>query len=155
MRPESVEVRAKEARELARQGYEPILKHTRWCFLKLGQRARHAVRPQHGSHDGETGLARQGPQREVRGVGAIDPRRSVAGPIGRDEEDRRRGEALDEERQILLGGLVDPVEILDEEDDGASPAALQAEKPTSRSEMPARATCPAVARGSIAVRTAP
>jgi transposase len=28
------EVRAKEARELARQGYEPILKHTRWCFLK-------------------------------------------------------------------------------------------------------------------------
>jgi transposase len=28
------EVRAKEARELARNGYEPILKHTRWCFLK-------------------------------------------------------------------------------------------------------------------------
>lgn len=28
------EVRAKEARELARKGYEPILKHTRWCFLK-------------------------------------------------------------------------------------------------------------------------
>ena len=28
------EVRAKEARELARRGYEPILKHTRWCFLK-------------------------------------------------------------------------------------------------------------------------
>jgi transposase len=28
------EVRAKEARELARKGYKPILKHTRWCFLK-------------------------------------------------------------------------------------------------------------------------
>jgi transposase len=28
------EIRAKEARELARQGYEPILKHSRWCFLK-------------------------------------------------------------------------------------------------------------------------
>ena len=28
------EVRAKEARELARGGYDPILKHTRWCFLK-------------------------------------------------------------------------------------------------------------------------
>jgi transposase len=28
------EVRAKEARELRRKGYEPILKHTRWCFLK-------------------------------------------------------------------------------------------------------------------------
>lgn len=28
------EVRAKEARELARKGYEPTLKHTRWCFLK-------------------------------------------------------------------------------------------------------------------------
>ena len=28
------EVRASEARKLARDGYEPILKHTRWCFLK-------------------------------------------------------------------------------------------------------------------------
>jgi transposase len=28
------EVRAKEAREMARKGYEPILKHTRWSFLK-------------------------------------------------------------------------------------------------------------------------
>jgi transposase len=32
-------VRASEARELARKGYEPILKHTRWCFLK--RRSRH------------------------------------------------------------------------------------------------------------------
>jgi transposase len=28
------EVRAKEARELLRKGFEPVLKHTRWCFLK-------------------------------------------------------------------------------------------------------------------------
>jgi transposase len=28
------EVRAKEARELARNGHQPLLKHTRWCFLK-------------------------------------------------------------------------------------------------------------------------
>lgn len=28
------EVRASEARQLARDGYEPILKHTRWCLLK-------------------------------------------------------------------------------------------------------------------------
>jgi transposase len=28
------EVRAGEARELVRRGYLPILKHTRWCFLK-------------------------------------------------------------------------------------------------------------------------
>lgn len=28
------EVRAKEARQLAADGYEPILKKTRWCFLK-------------------------------------------------------------------------------------------------------------------------
>lgn len=27
-------IRAEEARELARKGYEPVLKHTRWCFLK-------------------------------------------------------------------------------------------------------------------------
>ncbi len=28
------EVRASEARRLVREGYQPILKHTRWCFLK-------------------------------------------------------------------------------------------------------------------------
>jgi len=28
------EVRSSEARQLAREGYKPILKHTRWCFLK-------------------------------------------------------------------------------------------------------------------------
>jgi len=28
------EVRAKEARHMAHSGYEPVLKHTRWCFLK-------------------------------------------------------------------------------------------------------------------------
>jgi transposase len=28
------EVRAGEARELVREGYEPVLKHARWCFLK-------------------------------------------------------------------------------------------------------------------------
>jgi transposase len=28
------EVRAGEARDLVRQGYQPILKHSRWCFLK-------------------------------------------------------------------------------------------------------------------------
>jgi len=28
------EIRAGEARQLTRQGYEPMLKHSRWCFLK-------------------------------------------------------------------------------------------------------------------------
>jgi transposase len=28
------EVRAKEARQMTREGYEPVLKRTRWCFLK-------------------------------------------------------------------------------------------------------------------------
>lgn len=28
------EIRAAEARQLAREGYEPMLKHSRWCFLK-------------------------------------------------------------------------------------------------------------------------
>lgn len=28
------QVRAHEARELVRNGFEPVLKHTRWCFLK-------------------------------------------------------------------------------------------------------------------------
>ncbi len=28
------EVRAKEAKELAQNGYEPVLKHSRWCLLK-------------------------------------------------------------------------------------------------------------------------
>ncbi len=28
------EIRAAEVKQLARQGYEPMLKHSRWCFLK-------------------------------------------------------------------------------------------------------------------------
>lgn len=28
------EIRAAEAKQLARQGYQPMLKHSRWCFLK-------------------------------------------------------------------------------------------------------------------------
>lgn len=28
------EIRASEARQLAQQGYDPMLKHSRWCFLK-------------------------------------------------------------------------------------------------------------------------
>ena len=31
------EVRAAEAKRLHEEGYEPILKHTRWCFLKRGK----------------------------------------------------------------------------------------------------------------------
>jgi transposase len=40
------EIRASEAKELARQGYEPVLKRSLWCFLKReenlteGQRTR-------------------------------------------------------------------------------------------------------------------
>ncbi|MBA3066108.1 ISL3 family transposase, partial [bacterium] len=30
-------VRAEETRRLEQEGYEPILKHTRWCFLKRGK----------------------------------------------------------------------------------------------------------------------
>ena len=38
------EVRASEARQLSRDGYEPILKHSRWCFLK---RPENLTDPQH------------------------------------------------------------------------------------------------------------
>jgi transposase len=38
------EVRAGEARDLVRQGYEPILKHTRWCFLKRPENLNDAQR---------------------------------------------------------------------------------------------------------------
>ena len=35
------EVRAKEARDLRRRGFEPILKSTRWCFLKRPENLTH------------------------------------------------------------------------------------------------------------------
>jgi transposase len=38
------EVRASESRQLARDGFQPILKHTRWCFLK---RRENLTTPQH------------------------------------------------------------------------------------------------------------
>ena len=40
------EVRAKEARELAAKGYEPVLKHTRWLLLKRAHNLSEAQEPQ-------------------------------------------------------------------------------------------------------------
>ena len=42
------EVRAEEARRLKRDGYEPVLKHARWCLLKR-------PREPHREADGEAG----------------------------------------------------------------------------------------------------
>ena len=39
------EVRAKEARELAAKGYEPVLKHTRWLLLKRAHNLSEAQEP--------------------------------------------------------------------------------------------------------------
>jgi len=42
------DVRASEARQLRRDGYEPILKHTRWCFLKRPKTSPTPARQAHG-----------------------------------------------------------------------------------------------------------
>jgi len=95
------DVRASEARQLRRDGYEPILKHTRWCFLKRPENLTDT------QHDKLTDVLRYN-LRSVRAyllkesldasgsttapLGQLVPRQVVyprpALPIGADEEDR-------------------------------------------------------------------
>ena len=79
----------------------------------LHQRRRHVAVAQHRLHDaaGLVGIERL--QRDVGGVRLVDPRRPVAGTIGRDDEHRRAAHRLRQRLEELARGGVHPVQVLD------------------------------------------
>ena len=87
-----------------------------------GKRVRRLHPGGDGADDGQARLRSQGPQGELRHVRAFAPGRAVPWTVGREQHHGRRRDAFDESAQKGLRGLVDPVQVLDEEDEGLAPA---------------------------------
>src|SRR5438034_9579810 len=66
------------------------------------------------------------PERELGRVRLIRPRRPGAGTRRRHEQDRNAGEAVRQRGEVLFGALVDPVEVLDDENDWSALRAFDA-----------------------------
>ena len=84
---------------------------------QLGEGIARRGRGQDRPDDREALVRRQPPQRDLGRERPIAPGRSIAGPIAADQEHGRLGQALGEEREALLRRAIDPVEILDLEDE--------------------------------------
>ena len=103
----------------------------KWIAFRLledesGDGLGHAVRRDDRPHDAEAVRRRQAVERELRGIGLLDPAGAVPGPERCQQQDPRAGEALGERLQVFLRGPVDPVRVLDRENDRPPLAAVQA-----------------------------
>ena len=74
-------------------------------------------------------VGREGLQRDLGGVRSPHPRRLIAGAVGGHQEDRRAGHAVGQRGQQLLRRAVDPVQILDGDDERLA-AAQPEQEPT-------------------------
>ena len=92
-----------------------------------GERRRRLGGLEHGPDDARAVGDGQRLERDLGRVGLLDPRGAIPGPVREDEEDRRARQALDQGAEVLVRRLVDPVDVLDREDERAPPTALQAE----------------------------
>jgi hypothetical protein len=120
-----------------KQRADDLLDEERVALCLVGH---HALQPgwrfglQHAPDEHGALLLGQGDQREAGGVGPLGGV-FVAGPGGEDEEDRRRRHHVRQGRQGLIGGLVRPVQVLEDDDEG-SPGGQLDEKGTQRVEEP-------------------
>ena len=88
----------------------------------LGQLGRQLLLGHDGMDHGEAVRRRQPIEPDLAGIGPSQPRRPVARAVRGDQHERITGEALGERGQRFLGGLVDPLDVLDGEDE-RTPAA--------------------------------
>jgi hypothetical protein len=117
---------------LLRHGPRELLEEERISFGlvedELGHRVGEVPRWEDRVDHGQTVLTGEPVEGELRGVGLVHPRRPVAGSVCAHQKDRRTGEVLDQGDEVVLRRLVDPVEILDGEDQRLALAALEAEQ---------------------------
>ena len=92
---------------------------------RVRQRRGQALSLQCGLHDREAVVTRERPKSNLCGVRPIHPRRPVSGSVCRDEQDGRGDQVLDQGRQVLLGRLVDPVPVFDDENQRPESAAAE------------------------------
>src|SRR5262245_35987542 len=72
-----------------------------------------------GVHHSRTFVQGQTAQGELRGIGLLKPWWTVARTIGGEQQDGGTRETLDERCQVILGRMVDPMQILDLDNQGA------------------------------------
>ena len=87
------------------------------------------LRASGGVNNAQAVRSGQRPQRQLRRVGLVGPRRSIAGTVAGKEEDRGPGKILHQRGEELLRGCIDPVQIFDDEDEWAPSASIQAHPP--------------------------
>ena len=113
-RPDVAQLRVVE------QGSAQLLDEEGITFRLVENRPRHRLRCSRLAKDGtrhrQAIFWREWAQRDLRRVGLVDPCDAIAGPIGRDEEDRQAGQTFSQRAQVLLRGCVDPVQVLNRED---------------------------------------
>src|SRR3989304_2806976 len=80
------------------------------CSSSLSMRAAMMSWTRSGTRMAEAGRGRVSRPRDVGVLGEAGP---VRGAPGQDQEDRLAGEAVDQLREVVLGGAVHPLEILD------------------------------------------
>jgi hypothetical protein len=93
----------------------------------LGQRIAQAIRGKDRANHLNAVVMGQGLQCDLPGIRPPGPRRTVAGAIGREQEDSRAREALGRGCDELFGNIVDPVQIFEHQNGWVSLAALDAQ----------------------------
>src|SRR5918996_2455162 len=87
------------------------------------------LRASGGVNNAQAVRSGQRPQRQLRRVGLIGPRWSIARAVAGKEKDRDAGKILHQRGEELLRGRIDPVQIFDDEDEWASSASIEAHPP--------------------------
>ena len=66
-------------------------------------------------------LSGEGRRRDPHVISPLAERMAVSRPVGEDEEHGQGGHAVRQGDEQLLGGIVDPVQVLDDDDLGTKP----------------------------------
>ena len=126
-RPDVAQLRVVEQRSAQLLDEEGI------AFRLVEDRPRHRLRCWRLAKDGarhrQAILGREWAQRDLRRVGLVDPCHTVAGPVGHDDEDRQASQTFSQRAQVLLRGCVDPVQVLNPEDQWPDAAAADRHLP--------------------------
>ena len=96
---------------------------------ELGDRLGDGHRREHGAEDAQAVRGREGLERDLRGVGLLHAPRPMPRTAGQEQQDARARQSIDQRVQVGLRRPVDPVDVLDDEDQGLALALLECELP--------------------------
>ena len=92
----------------------------------LGQQVDELLRPKHRADHQDAVVPRQWLQRGLPRIRLVDPRRPVAGPVSGEQQDPNVAKILREKAEKLLRYLVDPMKVLEHQNERTPVTALTA-----------------------------